>query len=521
MGKRKKIAIAVALAVGLGASALVMYEGEKEASTEEHGHEEPDAHREREHHDGEQEKTHSDADDHADSEHHAESEAKGPNGGILFSHDDIGLELVAPEDAEGQTPMSVFLFKDNNPVKADRATTVEMTIRRPTGETSTVVFEPKANGYFSQAGIAEPHVFDAEILLVLNGKTFTFGYSKEEGKLELSPEQIKAARIGVATAQPRAMSTSLSLPGEIRFDEDRTAHVVPRVAGVVESVAVNLGQAVKKGDLLAVIASQQISDQRSELAASQRRVELARTTFERERQLWKDKISAEQDYLQARQGLQEAEIALNNARQKMSALSGGITLAGGNRYELRAPFDGVVVEKHLVSGEVVNESSNAFTLSDLSRVWATFNVSPKDLSRVQVGRPVKISAPELNAEVTGSVSYVGNLLGEQTRTATARATLENPQGSWRPGLFVSVLLATESHAAPVTVPEEAIQTIEDKPAVFIRVDGGFVAQPVVLGTRDSGHVEIKQGLKSGIEIASTGSFILKSELGKGSAEHSH
>lgn len=93
-----------------------------------------------------------------------------------------------------------------------------------------------------------------------------------------------------------------------------------------------------------MIASQQISDQRSELAASQRRVELARTTFERERQLWQDKISAEQDYLLARQTLQEAEIALNNARQKMTALSGSAVLAGGNRYELRAPFAGVVVE---------------------------------------------------------------------------------------------------------------------------------------------------------------------------------
>ncbi|MEE3509711.1 biotin/lipoyl-binding protein, partial [Pseudomonas sp. 10C3] len=88
---------------------------------------------------------------------------------------------------------------------------------------------------------------------------------------------------------------------------------VPRVPGVVESVHVNLGQTVKKGQLLAVIASQQISDQRSEQAAAQRRLELARTTYERERQLWQDKISAEQDFLQARQALQEAEIAVSNA----------------------------------------------------------------------------------------------------------------------------------------------------------------------------------------------------------------
>lgn len=343
----------------------------------------------------------------------------------------------------------------------------------------------------------------------------------EEGHIELSTEQIAAAGIQLAEARAQSISLGLSFPGEVRFDEDRTAHVVPRVPGVVESVAVNLGQTVKKGQLLAVIASQQISDQRSEQAAAQRRLALARTTYEREKKLWQDKISAEQDFLQAKQALEEAEIAMNNARQKISVLSGSMVATGGNRYELRAPFDGVVVEKHLTPGEVVDETTAAFTLSDLSRVWVTFGVSPKDLTQVQVGRPVTVSAPELKAEVSGSVAYVGSLLGEQTRTATVRVTLENPQGSWRPGLFVTARVATESRQAKVAVPETAIQTVEDKPTVFVRTDDGFKAQAVELGSRAAGHVEVTQGLEPGVQVASAGSFVLKSELGKASAEHSH
>jgi cobalt-zinc-cadmium efflux system membrane fusion protein len=343
----------------------------------------------------------------------------------------------------------------------------------------------------------------------------------EEGRLELSAEQIAAA--GIQLTEARAQSISLGLPfsGEVRFDEDRTAHVVPRVPGVVESVSVNLGQSVKKGQLLAVIASQQISDQRSEQAAAQRRLTLARTTYEREKKLWQDKISAEQDFLQARQALEEAEIALANARQKISVLSGSVVATGGNRYELRAPFDGVVVEKHLTPGEVVDETTAAFTLSDLSRVWVTFGVSPKDLTKVQVGKPVTVSAPELNAEVAGTVAYVGSLLGEQTRTATVRVTLANPRGAWRPGLFVTALVATDSRQAKVAVPETAIQTVEDKPTVFVRTDDGFKAQPVELGSRAAGLVEVTQGLESGVQVAAAGSFVLKSELGKASAEHSH
>ncbi|VVM82000.1 Cobalt-zinc-cadmium resistance protein CzcB [Pseudomonas fluorescens] len=344
---------------------------------------------------------------------------------------------------------------------------------------------------------------------------------EEEGELELTEQQIQAAGIQVAQAQPRSISTLLVLPGEVRFDEDRTSHIVPRAAGVVESVKVNLGQSVKRGELLAVIASQQISDQRSELAASERRVELARTTFQREGQLWQDKISAEQDYLLARQALQEAEIALANARQKMSALSGSAVLVGGNRYELRAPFAGVVVEKHLGVGEVVGESTNAFTLSDLSQVWVTFGVFPKDLNKVRVGKPVKVSSTEMGTEVLGTVAYVGNLLGEQTRTATVRVSVPNPDDAWRPGLFVSVQLATETLQAKVTVPQEAIQTVEDKPSVFMRTEHGFVTRHLELGASENGYVEVRQGLDAGAQVATVGSFILKSELGKGSAEHAH
>lgn len=347
------------------------------------------------------------------------------------------------------------------------------------------------------------------------------GHADEEGQLHLSEAQIKAAGIELATAGPRDLANTLSFPGEIRFNEDRTAHVVPHVPGVVESVHATLGESVKQGQLLAVIASPQISELRSEQQAAQRRVALARVTFERERQLWQEQISAEQDYLQARQALQEAEIALANARQKVAAVGPSVQLGGGNRYELRAPFDAVVVEKHLTLGEVVSEASSAFTLSDLSQVWATFAVPPRDLDKVVSGRAVRVSSPDMGADVAGKVGYVGSLLGEQNRAATVRVTLTNPNGAWRPGLFVTIAVTAQTTPAAVTVPEDALQTLEDKPSVFVRTAEGFAARPVSLGRRDAGHVQITAGLAAGTAVASRGSFTLKSELGKASAEHSH
>ncbi|SEP37440.1 efflux RND transporter periplasmic adaptor subunit [Pseudomonas sp. Snoq117.2] len=342
-----------------------------------------------------------------------------------------------------------------------------------------------------------------------------------EGEIELTEEQIRAAGIETQVVTPVSVGASLSLPGEIRFDEDRTAHVVSRTPGIIEEVKANLGDRVRKGQVLAVIASEQLSEVRSELATAQQRLQLARTLYAREQSLWQERISAEQDLLQARQTLQEAEIAVRNARQKAQALGGAASALGGSRYELRAPFDGVVVEKHLVLGERVDETSNLFTLTDLSRVWATFAVPARDLDRVTVGRTVEVIAGELDSRTEGTVAHVGNLLGEQTRAATARVTLANPEGAWRPGLFVTVRLDDERRDKVLGVPSGAVHVVEDRTVVFVRTADGFQATPVVTGVRDGERTEIRQGLSAGQVVADRGSFILKSELGKGSAEHSH
>lgn len=338
----------------------------------------------------------------------------------------------------------------------------------------------------------------------------------------LTDAQIQSAGVGIDKAAPARIRTSSQLPGEIRFNEDRTAHVVPRLAGVVESVPANLGQPVKRGQVLAVIASTGLSELRSELLAAQRRLALAKSTYSREKQLWQEKISAEQDYLAAQQALREAEIAVVNAQQKLVALGASAAGAGSlNRYEIRAPFDGIVVEKHIALGEAVKEDASIFTLSDLSSVWAEIVVPAKDLDVVRVGEKVVVRATAFDSSAEGRISYVGALLGQDTRTAKARVTLANPKMAWRPGLFVNVDVVSGETEVPVSVLADAVQTVEDTPVVFVRVKDGFTAQPVKLGRADGKRVEVVDGLKAGTAYAASGSFVLKAELGKGSAEHSH
>lgn len=348
------------------------------------------------------------------------------------------------------------------------------------------------------------------------------GKEAGEERVSLTEAQQAAAGIEIKSAGAAQISEQMELPGEVRFNEDRTAHVVPRVPGVVERVNVSLGQQVKRGDVLAVLSSTQVSEQRAELLTAQERRTGALKTYEREKMLWEEKISAEQDFIGAQQALREADIALRNARQKLNAVGAGAGSGDGlNRIELRAPFDGTVVEKHAALGEAVTETANLFTLSDMGTVWAEIAVPAQSLGAVRVGTPVTVRSTAFDSQAKGTVAYVGSLLGEQTRTAKARVSLENPERMWRPGVFVNVFIGTSQVSVPVAVTDAAIQTVEGRTVVFVKTAQGFVATPVQTGRKDGVNVEIVSGLAADTPYVAANSFVLKAELGKSTAEHSH
>lgn len=340
-------------------------------------------------------------------------------------------------------------------------------------------------------------------------------------QLPFTPAQIQAAQLELLQAGPGQLQARQQLPGEIRLNEDRTAHVLPRVGGVVEQVLVEQGQTVRAGQPLALIASPALAELRSQLQAAQRRLSLARTLHDREKKLWEERISAEQDYLQARQQLQEAEITRAGLQERLAALGADGGGASLNRYTLRAPFAGQVVEKHLTLGEAVKEDSSVFVIADLSRVWAEVSVPPQALPRMREGEKVQISATAFEARTEGRVIQLGALLGEQTRSAKARVLVDNPQGLWRPGLFINCEVADEARTRPLVVPQEAVHALEGRPVVFVRTASGFEARPVRTGQADGQRLEIVDGLKAGEQYAARGSFILKAELGKNSAGHEH
>lgn len=341
----------------------------------------------------------------------------------------------------------------------------------------------------------------------------------DDGIVRFSAQQVASSGITVLGAEPRQIDSFIRMPGQIALNEDRTAHVTPRAAGAVEKVEANLGDIVKKGDLLAVIASSDVAGQRAALASAEQRRDLARSAYNTEKTLWEEKIGARQDYLKAEHDLREADLAVHAARQSLQALGTGGDKGASNRLQVRSPFDGMVVEKHIVLGEVVGADTRVFTVSDLSRVWADVVVPSRDLEIVRVGTDAVIRSIASTTTAPGKVSFVSALIGEESRSAKARVVLDNPGLAWRPGLAVNIDIVTGSAKVAVAVAREALQTVEGRQVVYKRVAEGFVAQPVATGRSDERFVEIVSGLKAGERYAASGSFGVKAEQGKGEAGH--
>ena len=457
-----------------------------------------------------------------------EPTTKGAHGGRLLSQGDFALEVIIFE--QGVPPeFRVYALERGKPVDPAEVR-LQIQLERLGAQPEMIGFRKENDFLRGERLIVEPHSFKVSVAAERRGRTYRWTYEQSEGRIRMDDPAMKNAGIGLGTAGPARIRSALQLQGEIQFNQDRIANVVPRLAGVVVKSAKNLGDPVKKGDLLAVLESPALADLKSEHLATQTRLDLARETFLREKRLWEEKISAQQDYLASRQALAEAEIVHRNVEQKLLAL--GLSHAalmrpdsgGGNgltRFEIRAPIDGVVTEKHLALGEAVKEDASIVTIADLSTVWAEMTIYPKDLGSVKLDQKVTVRASALNAEAEGRVAYVGSLIGEQTRSAKARVTLPNPQRSWRPGLFVTIDLVQDETEVPVAVSVDAIQTYRDWKVVFGRFGEFFEARPVKLGRSDGKLVEVTGGIAPGTSYAATNSFVLKADLGKAGASHDH
>jgi len=354
------------------------------------------------------------------------------------------------------------------------------------------------------------------------------GAGEEEGDpLKLTAEQIQQSGITVAEATEGDLVRTTTFPGTVTANPDRMSIVSAKASGVVVDLKKRLGDTVAKGELLATIESREIAEVKGELLAAQRTEALARTTHDREKNLWEKKISSEQDFLTARTALEEARIRVDLARQKLAAL--GINPADLARMngsssslqilEIRSPIAGRVVERRGAIGASVPAETELFTIADLSVVWVEASVAPGDLAFVKEGDTVSIEGQA--APTKGKVVFVSPVIDRETRLAKVLVEIPNDGSNWRPGDFASVTVNSSSEKAGVLVPKASIQRIKKDQVVFVRTDEGFEKREVVLGRADGRQVEIRFGVDAGESVAVENSFVLKAQLEKAEAEHAH
>ncbi|EOE6709240.1 efflux RND transporter periplasmic adaptor subunit [Acinetobacter baumannii] len=379
-------------------------------------------------------------------------------------------------------------------------------------------------------------------LLVLNSKNKSnssepsegHGHAEEEGEehhddgekpLLLTAQQMQEQNLKIEQAELGEVPQLQTYPGKLVVNTDRQAHVSPSFSGRVEAVYVELGQQVKKGQALASLLVPDLVDQQANLQIAQSNLELARQDYERERSLWSQGISAKQDYQRAYNAYQQAQIQVTAARSRLSAFGAGSGSAG--RYTLTAPIAGIVSNKDIVVGENVQLADQLFIINQLDQLWLEFILPSNANINVQPNQQIEFKSLQTGNTFSAQVQSLTTEADAQTGRLQVRAQVLANSSELRPNLMVNVELNAGSTQKVTRVKAQAVQQVEGKDVIFTpkMVKTGFEFEPVTvqLGQRskDGQWVEVVKGINPSQRYVAEGSFLLKSELEKGEAEHGH
>lgn len=350
----------------------------------------------------------------------------------------------------------------------------------------------------------------------------------EAGVAKLTAAEIETAGIKVATLDEQVIKEQITLTATIRANQDRIAHIAPRVSGRITKVNGNLGDVVKAGQTLALIDSIELGEAHSVYLQAKSQHDVTRSDFERAERLRKDEIIPEKDYLRARSEFEKARAAFQGAADKLRLL--GATQASGNSisaaavYPLTAPFAGTIIEKKAVLGELAKTDDSLFTVADLSTVWIEANLFEQDLSKIRTGATAQVTVSAYPGEIfRGRLTYISNTLDKETRAVLARIEVRNTDVRLKPEMFATASIDTGGTAKGLLLPQDAVVLMQGQPTVFVEEHGGFESRPIEFTQSNGKQIQVKAGLKPGEKVVIGGAYaikarLLKSQLGSG---HGH
>jgi cobalt-zinc-cadmium efflux system membrane fusion protein len=370
-------------------------------------------------------------------------------------------------------------------------------------------------------------------------------------EVTLTAEAIKLAKIRVEPVKRQALAATFTAPARVAFNAEAMAHVGSLVPGRVVEIKVRVGDVVAKGDELLVVESTELGQgqsdylqKRTDLAVALAAVEPAKQAYERAQKLYEQSQGIALGEVQKRQA--EMRAAEGNAlTAKAAAVAAlnrllllGMTKAEAKELEesgalnprlaVRAPIAGRVIEREVTPGELVGpEKERLLVLADTQTLWVLAEVPESRLAQISIGAPAQVRIAAVRGEqLEGKVAQIAPALNPDTRAGRVRVDVANPNGILRPGMFASVVLTVDAPGgeAVLAVPDEAVQTVEGGPAVFVPVEGEantFAKRSVTVGEPIGAMVPVLSGLSEGEPVVVSGTFILKAELGKTEAAHEH
>ena len=375
-------------------------------------------------------------------------------------------------------------------------------------------------------------------LFILLTAAVLAGCNKEESKTPASPSADPAlvvpaeellAQLKLATVTSQPVAETLRVAGRIDFDEQRLARIGATITGRVTEIEAVLGQTVKKGDVLARLNSSELSTQQLAYLKARAVLELNRRNAERAKALFEADVIAAAE-LQRRQSEYQISVAETRAAADQLQLL-GVTPAAIERLgkhgavnsltPVVATLSGVVVERKLAQGQVVQPADALFVVADLSNLWAVAQVPEQQVSQVKAGQSVSIEVPALgNEKLLGKLVYVGQTIDPETRTVLVRTALDNSDGRLKPAMLASMLIEAKP-ADRLVIPASAVVRENDMDHVFVAEEAGaFRLVRVKLGVEQGGQRVVLSGLKGQERVVVDGAFHLNNERNRKEMEGS-
>ncbi len=363
-------------------------------------------------------------------------------------------------------------------------------------------------------------VMAAVVLLGCNKEGAHAPAAQQADPMRVEPAAELRTQLRLAEATLAPVTETLRVAGNIGFDEQRLARIGASITGRVTQIDVVLGQSVRKGDVLARLNSAELSQQQlaylkahAQLALNKRNAERARALFEADvigaaelqRRESEYKISQAETHAAADQlrllGISDAAITRLGQQGAVESVTSVVST-----------LNGVVVERKLLQGQVVQPSDLLFAVADLSRLWAVAQVPEQQMAQVRVGQSVSIEVPALgNEKLVGKLIYVAQTIDPDTRTVLVRTALDNRDGRLKPAMLATMLI-TAPTVERLVVPASAVVRENDEDHVFVAEDERhFRLVRVKLGPEQGGKRVVLSGIKAGERIVTEGAFHLNNE----------